>query len=113
MILDSKKVQDGSNFSKKDKRIYYLIILVPLEYYIAEVAMKRINIGFFNYYINIYWGTGIMSYEHGWFLVSLFLYSIFYVIMKKIIGKAFIKKISGINFKKLVIIIIFMTICTI
>lgn len=56
-----------------------IVIIVPLFYYIAFKYNNGGSMGLFKYYIDIYWGTGIESYEHGWFILSLFLYSMLYL----------------------------------
>jgi fucose 4-O-acetylase-like acetyltransferase len=74
-----------------------LIVIVPIYFYIAYCYNNHISISFWNYYVEIYWKSGIMSYEHGWYLVSLFLYSMIYLLIEKFLnnyhGKLTILKI--------------------
>lgn len=64
--------------------IFIMLIIVPSYFYIAfNNTYPKIS-SFFNYYINVYIGCGKFSYEHGWFIVHLFLYSCIYALIKKL-----------------------------
>lgn len=64
--------------------IFIMLIIVPSYFYIAFNNTYPNISSFFNYYINIYIGCGKFSYEHGWFIVHLFLYSCIYALIKKL-----------------------------
>lgn len=118
LVVNSIKKRSAKDFIlSKAKYLLSPIILigaviVPLQNYIVGRAMNKINSSFFDYYIKIYWGTGIMTYEHGWYVLSLFLFSILYLVFKSVIGEKAIKSIGRLSFKKLFIISIVIAACT-
>lgn len=92
--------------------IFILSVIVPTYFYFIEYFANGLNKSYFDYYLNVYLGTGIISYEHGWFLVSLFMYSMLFLLFTKIISEKTIKKVGQLNYKKLLIIIAIMSILT-
>ena len=81
---------------KKAKRLLLPILLllffiVPAYYYIAYYHNEAKPVNLLIYYINYYWKDGLFSYDHGWFLVSLFLYSMFYLLIEKLCDNVHIK----------------------
>ncbi len=62
-----------------------LVAIVPVYFYIAAMLHAPSRIGFFEYYISTYWGNFIVSYEHGWYLLHLFLYSVIYGVAKTLL----------------------------
>ena len=73
---------------KKAKRLLcpvlgLLFFVVPVySYFVYRMTIME-PLSFVPYYFKIYWGEGQFSYDHGWFLVSLFLYSLFYLCVAK------------------------------
>lgn len=57
-----------------------LVAIVPVYFYIADMLHAPVRVGFFTYYFNTYWGDFIVSYEHGWYLLHLCLYSVIYAV---------------------------------
>ena len=62
-----------------------MIAIVPVYFYIADMPHAQSRVGFFAYYINTYWGEFIVSYEHGWYLLHLCLYSVLYAVAKTLL----------------------------
>ncbi len=72
-----------------------LVLVVPIYFYFAAMLYEPNAIGFLEYYINIYWRTGLISYEHGWFMVHLFFYGMIYALVMKLIENKDIKAPTG------------------
>lgn len=94
-----KKYRSKDFIIGKSKRlllpVFFLCFLaIPLYFYIAY-CNKYQNINFGKFYISEYIGKGHLSYEHGWFLVVLFLFLAAYMLINKLIlEKIKIKLIS-------------------
>lgn len=81
-----KGKKTGEFIAQKFKRLmlpvlFILIVIVPVYFYLADNFNSENHLGFIDYYINIYWGTGIFSYEHGWYIVNLLMYSLVYAVV--------------------------------
>lgn len=63
--------------------VFLILVVVPLYYYIAYCHAIKHYISFFDFYIEIYWKQEMVSYDHGWFLISLFIYSMLYILIRK------------------------------
>ncbi len=94
----------GTYIGKKAKRLLLPVValvlcIVPIYNYIVYRADTANTLSFIQFYIRKYWGEGLISYDHGWFLVSLFLYSLLYLLVekpcKKIKGNLTVWKIVG------------------
>lgn len=94
----------GTYIGKKAKRLLLPVValvlcIVPIYNYIVYRADTTNTLSFIQFYIRKYWGEGLISYDHGWFLVSLFLYSLLYLLVekpcKKIKGNLTVWKIVG------------------
>ena len=73
--------------------VIIMIIIVPIYFYIAFNNKNPGIYSFFKYYSNFYVGQGKFSYEHGWFIVHLFLYSCIYALIASLFkDKHLIKK---------------------
>lgn len=72
--------------------IIIMVIIVPIYFYIAFNNKYPGTYSFIKYYLDIYIGQGKFSYEHGWFIVHLFLYSCVYAIIRSIIKNIHLKK---------------------
>ena len=76
-----------------------VIFIVPSYYYIGACHNVGSMKSFISFYVKEYWGGGMLDYDHGWFLVSLFLYCVFYLVIRKqcqkLKGQLSIKKVVG------------------
>ncbi len=82
--LKGKKIR--TFISGKLKRLmipvlFILTVIVPVYFYLASNYKIENRTNFFDYYINTYWLTGIFSYEYGWYMVNLFIYSLVYAVV--------------------------------
>ncbi|MFT3951609.1 MAG: acyltransferase [Oscillospiraceae bacterium] len=74
--------------SQKAKRLLLPVLLimtviVPVYFYLAANFHAQTHIGFIDYYIHTYLGTWIVTYEHGWYMVNLFLYALAYAVIMR------------------------------
>lgn len=77
----------GSFIGKKLNRLMIPVLIimfaiVPVYFYIADMLHAPSRIGFFAYYFFHYLGEFRISYEHGWYLLHLCLYSVVYAAVK-------------------------------
>lgn len=79
--------------------VLLVVFIVPCYTYIGTCYNQGYVESFISYYVKTYWGEGKLDYDHGWFLVSLFLYCVFYLAIRKpcqkLKGKLSIKKVIG------------------
>ena len=71
----------GSFTGKKLNRLMVPVLvimfaIVPVYFYIADMLHAPSHVGFFAYYFYNYLGEFRISYEHGWYLLHLCLYSV-------------------------------------
>jgi fucose 4-O-acetylase-like acetyltransferase len=79
---------------------FILIIIVPIYFYIGTNFKLHNIFTFWDYYINVYWKMGKFSYEHGWFLVHLFLYSMVYALARDFLKNTKFKKINKLRIRQ-------------
>lgn len=96
---------------KKIKRLILpvfvlLLIEMPIALYLIGYFINNKKIDFLSFYVNIYLGEGKLTYGPGWFIVNLFMFSIAYFIYTKIIKDSLSVKIGKLNIKKILIIIL-------
>ena len=77
----------GAFFRQKAKRLllpvlFILAAVVPAYFYIAMTYRGANTYDFFTFYAKSYIGDGLLSYEHGWYMVHLFLYSLAYALVR-------------------------------
>lgn len=77
-----------SYIKKRAKRLLLpvvslLLFIVPIYMYFCYHHTVNSTIHFIDFYIHVYIQQGMISYDHGWFLVSLFLYSLIYLAIQK------------------------------
>jgi len=61
--------------------LFILTVVVPAYFYLAMTFRRANTFDFFTFYVKTYIGDGLFSYEHGWYMVHLFLYSIVYALV--------------------------------
>lgn len=88
--LEHKKV--GVFIKGRAKRLLLpililLFMIVPAYDYIAYCYNEKQAVGFYQFYMQSYIGEGMISYDHGWFLISLFLYSVIYIPIRRLCDK--------------------------
>jgi hypothetical protein len=77
--------------------LFILVAVVPVYFYLAKTFNGVNTDDFFTFYVKSYIGDGLISYEHGWYMVHLFLYSLIYAIIRLVLKEreiAFFKSIS-------------------
>ena len=77
--------------------LFILAVVVPAYFYLAMTFRKANTDDFFTFYVKTYIGDGLLSYEHGWYMVHLFLYSIVYALVMLLTKKRelpFFKRIN-------------------
>lgn len=77
--------------------IFILTVVVPAYFYLAMTFRGDNTADFITFYFKTYYGDGLMSYEHGWYMVHLFLYSIIYALFLLIFRKKEIPFFENIN----------------
>lgn len=80
----------GAFLRQKAKRLllpvlFILAVVVPAYFYIAMTYCGTNTYDFFTFYAKSYIGEGLLSYEHGWYMVHLFLYSALYALVRLIL----------------------------
>jgi len=91
---------DGAKIStflwKKTKRLLFpvlgiLLLVVPVYFYAAMTYRGANTYDFFTFYIKSYFGDGLLSYEHGWYMMHLFLYAVIYAGVRVLLKKRVIQ----------------------
>lgn len=87
----------GAFLRQKAKRLllpvlFILTVVVPAYFYLAMTYRGANTFDFFTFYAKSYIGDGLLSYEHGWYMVHLFLYSALYALIRFILRN---RKISA------------------
>lgn len=87
----------GAFLRQKAKRLllpvlFILAVVVPAYFYIAMTYRGANTYDFFTFYAKSYIGDGLLSYEHGWYMVHLFLYSAVYALVRTLLKN---RKISA------------------
>jgi len=80
----------GAFLRQKAKRLllpvlFILAVVVPAYFYLAMTYRGVGTYDFFTFYAKSYIGDGLLSYEHGWYMVHLFLYSALYALVRIIL----------------------------
>lgn len=76
----------GAFLLQKMKRLmlpvlFILAVVVPAYFYLAMTFRRDNTFDFFVFYVKTYIGDGLFSYEHGWYMVHLFVYSVVYALV--------------------------------
>ena len=105
----------GSFTGKKLNRLMIPVLIimfaiVPVYFYIADMLHAPSRIGFFAYYFFNYLGEFRISYEHGWYLLHLCLYSVGYAVVKTLLKN---RKAKVLPFKTYYVFVLSLLVCVV